>query len=130
MLNRIQIPNLESGFPYRYLHITFAVSIMRFEKPHSLSYQETMRHKRLSMTVVCVTSKDELNGLWLKSMDTRGSSTTPRMPFNLPLAALRIRSLISSTVVSRAALNTRSTKETFEVGTRIAVPSSLPLSSG
>jgi hypothetical protein len=39
-------------------------------------------------------------------------------------------SLISSTLVSRAASKVRSTTETLGVGTRIATPSSLPFSSG
>ena len=38
--------------------------------------------------------------------------------------------LTSSTVVARAAVNVRSTTDTLMVGTRIAKPSSLPLSSG
>ena len=41
-----------------------------------------------------------------------------------------IAALISSTEVARLARNTRSTTETFGVGTRIEVPSSLPFSSG
>ncbi len=38
--------------------------------------------------------------------------------------------LISSRLVFAAATNFRSTTETFGVGTRMAVPSSLPFSSG
>lgn len=34
------------------LPMATAVSDMRFEKPHSLSYQVRMRHKRPSMTLV------------------------------------------------------------------------------
>src|SRR5258706_9642690 len=53
------------------------------------------------------------------------------MPFHwgASLAAFMI-ALTSSTVVSRAAMNARSTTETLIVGTRIEYPSSLPLSSG
>src|SRR3569832_1791186 len=52
------------------------------------------------------------------------------MPFNAPCAASFMTALISSTVVSRAAMNDKSTIDTLMVGTRIANPSSLPLSSG
>ena len=38
--------------------------------------------------------------------------------------------LISSTDVARLAMNSRSTTETFGVGTRIATPSSLPFRLG
>ena len=40
-----------------------AVSSMRLENPHSLSYQDKTRQKRLSITWVWVTSKVELLGL-------------------------------------------------------------------
>ena len=50
-----------------------AVSLMRFEKPHSLSYQDSTRTKPPSTTCVCVASKVEDAGLWLKSMLTSGS---------------------------------------------------------
>ena len=53
------------------------------------------------------------------------------MPLSGPAsAAFLIASLISSLVVARLATNFRSTTETFGVVTRIAEPSSLPLSSG
>jgi len=48
------------------------VSSMRFEKPHSLSYQlETFT--RLPRTFVNVASKFDDAGLWLKSTDTSGA---------------------------------------------------------
>ena len=50
-----------------------AVSLMRFEKPHSLSYQDSTRTSPPSTTCVCVASKVEEAGLWLKSMLTSGS---------------------------------------------------------
>src|SRR5690349_3925408 len=50
-----------------------AVSAMRLEKPHSLSYQESTRTNTPSITWVCGRSKVELAGLWLKSIETRGS---------------------------------------------------------
>src|SRR4051794_11876971 len=55
------------------LAISTATSLMRFEKPHSLSYQESTRTKTPSITWVWVKSKVELAGLWLKSMETSGS---------------------------------------------------------
>ena len=47
-----------------------------------------------------------------------------------PAAALRMASLISSTVVARRVATLRSMTETLGVGTRMETPSSLPLSSG
>ena len=52
------------------------------------------------------------------------------MPLSCCSAARFTASLISSFVVARLATNLKSTTETFGVGTRIATPSSLPLSSG
>ena len=46
---------------------------MRFEKPHSLSYQERTRTRVPSITCVCVASKVELCESWLKSIETSGS---------------------------------------------------------
>jgi len=50
-----------------------ATSSMRFEKPHSLSYQEQTLTSVPSATRVSVSSNTELAGLWLKSEDTSGS---------------------------------------------------------
>src|SRR5260221_13955329 len=108
-----------------------AASTMRLENPHSLSYHDMTRHSRLPMTTVCVRSKVELCGSWLKSHDTVGSRLSPSMPLNrLDAAAFTISSLISSAEVSRAASNLKSITDTLAVGTRIEVPSSLPLSAG
>src|SRR6266850_6327387 len=65
-----------------------------------------------------------------KSVDTRGSSDTPRIPFSGPAAALRNASLISSTVVGRETSAVKSTTLTVGVGTRRLKPSNLPLRSG
>src|SRR5918996_1385121 len=46
-----------------------AVSLMRFEKPHSLSYQATTRQKVPSTTWVLGRSKIELRESWLKSVE-------------------------------------------------------------
>jgi glyceraldehyde 3-phosphate dehydrogenase len=56
----------------------------------------------------------------LKSTDTSGSVLYVRMPFSAPSDASFISLLISSTVVSRLAMNDRSTIDTLMVGTRIA----------
>ena len=50
-----------------------AVSSMRFEKPHSLSYQ-AQTFTRLPATLVRLASNTDEAGSWLKSMETRGSS--------------------------------------------------------
>ena len=77
------------------------------------------------MTCVWVKSKIELAGLWLKSIETSGSSLVSSTPFE-PVAACWIAPLISAISVSRAASNLKSMSETFGVGTRMEVPSSLP----
>ena len=58
----------QSNFP-----IATAVSAMRLEKPHSLSYQPITRTISPSTTAVCVASKVQDAGAWLKSALTRGS---------------------------------------------------------
>src|SRR5262245_15090297 len=47
------------------LPIATAVSTIRLEKPHSLSYQLSTRTSLPSITLVCFRSKVELAGLWL-----------------------------------------------------------------
>ena len=67
----------------------------------------------------------------LKSTDTSGSSQTAKIPFNGPSAAFLKAALTSSAVRPfLATLTTRSTTETLGVGTRSAMPLSLPLSWG
>ncbi|MFS7947325.1 hypothetical protein Hanom_Chr06g00546991 [Helianthus anomalus] len=67
----------------------------------------------------------------LKSTDTSGSSQTDKIPFNGPSAAF-LKAAFTSSAVSPflATLTTRSTTETLGVGTRSAMPLSLPLSCG
>src|ERR1700728_1324173 len=117
------------------LHDTFdhamVVSSMRFEKPHSLSYQEKTFTSVPSMTFVSVPSKIDEWGSWLKSLAQSGSSVYARTPLRGPeLAAARISILTSSTEVARFAVKVRSTSDTLMVGTRMESPSSLPFSSG
>src|SRR4029078_2240057 len=55
---------------YISLPMTVAVSFIRLEKPHSLSYQETTRQNVPSTTCVPGRSKMELNGLGLNAVET------------------------------------------------------------
>ena len=94
------------------------VSINRFEKPHSLSYQATSFTWRLSCTLVSGASKMVDAGLPMISDDTKGSSVyyiTP--PICCSDASLRM-ALISATVVSAPTLTTKSTSEPVITGTR------------
>ena len=72
----------------------------------------------------------ELAGSWLKSIDTSGALLTAKTPFMGPLAAATIALFTVSASVSLVAVKVRSISDTFGVGTRIAVPSNLPASSG
>ena len=65
-----------------------------------------------------------------KSVDTSGSSLTPRMPFIGPPAASRNASFSSATLVGRSTSAVKSTTLTVGVGTRRLRPSNLPLRSG
>src|SRR5690606_18051869 len=116
----------------RYINfaMTPAVSIMRFEKPHSLSYHETTRASLPSSTAVSRLSTVELAGWWLKSLLTSGWSVYSSTPFIGPSAAALSAALSSSFDVSRPGVKARSISETFGVGTRTEEPSSLPFNSG
>src|SRR6202453_1552855 len=72
----------------------------------------------------------EESGFPLKSLDTSSLFSRPRMPFIGPSAAALRASLIDSLVTGVFDVKVRSTTETLGVGTRMAKPSSLPLSSG
>ncbi len=63
-----------SRLGYSSLPIATAVSAMRLEKPHSLSYQAMMRTSVSPITFVSFSAKIEECGSWLKSPDTSGSS--------------------------------------------------------
>ncbi len=60
--------------PYRNAAIALAVSTMRFEKPHSLSYQLTTRTSLPSITAVSRLSIVDDAGLCIRSIETSGSS--------------------------------------------------------
>merc|ERR1719473_1836948 len=89
-------------------------STTRFEKPHSLSYHETILWKLSVSEMPAVASTIDEFLLCTKSVDTTASSVKPRMPAIGPLLSVHVRS----------------TTETSGVGTRNAMPVSLPLSSG
>src|SRR3989338_11010212 len=103
---------------------------MRFEKPISLSYQAKTLISLSSIVRVERASTIEEWGSPLKSEETSGSSLTERIPFNAPSAAFRRASLIAEADAVLATAQTKSTQETFAVGTRIAIPSIFPLRSG
>src|SRR5271168_4295601 len=56
------------------LPIATAVSIMRLEKPHSLSYHDMTRTSVPSITLVWSMWTTEECGSWLKSVETLGAS--------------------------------------------------------
>ena len=86
---------------------------------------------RLSpITMVSAASMVQDTSEQRKSMETRGSSATARMPFMGPSAASRNAALISSAVHFFSVWMTMSTTETLGVGTRSAMPLSFPLSWG
>src|SRR4051812_43674188 len=89
----------------------------------------------MTLTVLpCAMVRDESKvqeaGQLTMSEDTIGSSVYSRMPLSWPCAAFRNASLTSSLVTSRSRSITRSVTEPVGTGTRIAMPSSLPLSCG
>src|SRR5262245_3152820 len=92
-----------------------AVSAMRLEKPHSLSYQDRTDTKLPAITLVWSRAAVDECGSWLKSIDTFGWLVTASTPFSLPFAAAISAWLISSAVVERLATNFRSTTDTFGV---------------
>src|SRR5438477_644661 len=102
----------------------------RLEYPNSLSYQaRTLIMLPSTMAVDGRSTIDEC-GLPLKSLDTSSSSVASRMPFIDPAAASRKASLICCTDAGFASSAVRSTTDTLIVGTRIAMPSSLPFRCG
>src|SRR5262249_10680036 len=100
---------------------------MRLLNPHSLSYQENTLTSVPPDTLVIVASNTDEAGLWLKSLETRGSVLYSRMPFRSVSDASLAALLTSSTVVARLATDDRSMRDTLMVGTRIEKPSSFPL---
>src|SRR5690606_41455156 len=75
--------------------------------PHSLSYQATTLAKLPSITLVREASTMDERGSPIKSLDTSGSSATPRMPCMGPAAARRKASLISRSEEHTSELQSR-----------------------
>merc|ERR1719473_137839 len=105
-------------------------STTRFEKPHSLSYHETILWKLSVSEMPAVASTIDEFLLCTKSVDTTASSVKPRMPAIGPVDAALSAAMISSYDAPLLSVHVRSTTETSGVGTRNAMPVSLPLSSG
>src|SRR5258705_13833960 len=96
-----------------------AVALIRVEKPHSLSYQESTRPSPPSTSWVCGRATVEDAATWLKSIETSGSLVTARMPFSGPLGAAASKAeFISSTVTLRLGTKLRATPEAVGGGTR------------
>src|SRR5882672_4604272 len=102
----------------------------RDEYPHSLSYQASTLIRLPSTRAVEGRSTIEEWAFPLKSAETSSSSVASRIPRSGPAAASRKASLIRWTVAGLTSSAVRSTTETFGVGTRMAMPSSLPLRWG
>merc|ERR1719407_180044 len=98
--------------------------------PHSLSYQDTSLTKFLFKAMPALMSKIEENLLPMKSVLTTSSSVQLKTPFIEPSDSALMAATISSIVASFSNLHVRSTTETSGVGTRKAMPVSLPLSEG
>jgi len=96
---------------------------------HSLSYHENTFTIRLPTTLVSGASKIDECGLPLRST-VPAALAVFQNPLSGPPAAAFIAALTDFTSASFSTVTVRSTIETFEVGTRIAIPSSLPLSAG
>src|ERR1700730_10018678 len=102
----------QSSFP-----IATAVSAMRLEKPHSLSYHDITRTSVPFCTLVWSMWNVDECGAWLKSIETVGALVYARMPVRCCSLARFIVALIPSLVVLREATILRSITETFGVGT-------------
>src|SRR4051794_19804666 len=103
----------------------------RQEYPHSLSYHAiTFTQLPATTSVIGESTMDEKE-LPLKSEETSSCVSYPRYGARGPLCdAFCNAPFTSSTVVALSTQTTRSTTETFGVGTRIANPCSLPFNSG
>merc|ERR1719383_1023772 len=98
--------------------------------PHSLSYQDTSFTKlSLSEMPAEMSTTDEVLQD-TKSVDTTSSSVYPRMPFIGPSASALIAATISLLGAAFSMRTVKSTTDTSGVGTRKAMPVSLPFSSG
>merc|ERR1719444_6904 len=97
---------------------------------HSLSYHMTTLTRSSPMTIVRAASTELEWSVCLKSLDTKGCSSKLMMPFIFPSAAVLIAAFTSSFEHFLPTLTTKSTMDTLGVGTRNAMPFSLPLYLG
>ena len=95
-----------------------------------MSYQANTFTILSPMTLVEIPSMIAEKASPLKSIDTRGFSSNRIILFKGPWEASLNASLTSSAVVFYSTSTTRSISDTLGVGTRMAIPSSLPLISG
>merc|ERR1719253_599403 len=98
--------------------------------PHSLSYQEISFTKVLFSAMPALMSTIDENLQPGKSVLTTSSSVWDGMPFIGPAAASLMAATISSMDASFSSLQVRSTTDTSGVGTRKAMPVSLPFRDG
>ena len=102
----------------------------RLEKPHSLSYHAEIFPILLPITLVREASIIADAWLWLKSTETSFSFVTFKIFFRLFVDAFDKELFSFFTEIFFLTLNTNSIKETFGVGTLIAMPSSFPFNEG
>merc|ERR1740122_62578 len=107
-----------------------ASSTKRLEYPHSLSYQVTSFTKVSLRAMPAPTSKIEEDLQLTKSVETTSSSVQSRTPAMSPAAASFTAATISSYLAPFSKRHVRSTTDTSGVGTRNAMPVSLPFTAG
>merc|ERR1719203_2531261 len=105
-------------------------STKRFEYPHSLSYHVTSFTKLSFKEMPAPTSKIEEDLQLTKSVDTTSSSVQSSTPFIGPAAASFTAATISSYFAGFSKRHVKSTTDTSGVGTRNAMPVSLPFMTG
>merc|ERR1719389_860880 len=116
------IPSLTAITPTR--------STRRVEYPHSLSYQDTSLTKVGVSMMPASASKTVEHVSPTKSEETTWSSVYPTTPLASACEARFTSALISSYVVGVSSSHVRSTTNTSTVGTRNAMPVSLPFMTG
>merc|ERR1712187_2917 len=105
-------------------------STRREEQPHSLSYQDTSLTK-VGVSMMPAPASNTVEQVSpMKSEDTTWSSVYPTMPLAYVSDASLISALMSSYVVAVSSSQVRSSTWTSTVGTRKAIPVSLPFMTG
>ena len=85
---------------------------------------------RFPMTIVLGASMIPDRGSLMKSVETNGRVSKPRIPSREPSLAASKASLTSSTVTDFSTVKTASTSDALSNGTLTAMPSRRPSSSG